>query len=65
MTVVYDMAAGSIRSDARDKGRDETPLDRHPEILPNHPAPALREFEATEQPELNTIHLVRELLKQG
>ena len=64
MTIVYDMAAGSIRSDARDNGREETPQDRRPEFLPDHTAPALREFEATEQPQLNTIHLVRGLLKQ-
>ncbi len=65
MTIVYDMAAGNIRSDAQDEGRNETPQDKRPELLPDTPAPALREYEASEPSATNNIHLVRELLKQG
>jgi hypothetical protein len=63
MTIVYDMAAGSIRSDAQAESRNEQ-QDKHPEIMPDTPMPALREFEADTQPDPAGIHLVRGLLKQ-
>jgi hypothetical protein len=64
MTIFYDMAAGSIRSDAQAESRNEQ-LDKRPEIIPDTPMPALREFEADTQPDPAGIHLVRGLLKQG
>ena len=64
MTIVYDMAAGSIRSDAQAESRNEK-QDKRPEIIPDSPMPALREFEPETQPDSAGIHLVRGLLKQG
>lgn len=65
MTIVYDMAAGSIRSDTQHERRKEPQPDKHPETIPDNPAPALREFEPTPQPDPAHIHLVRGLLKKG
>ena len=64
MTIIYDMAAGSIRSDAQLHGQSEKPQDKHPEIQPATPMPALREFEPDTQPDPAGIHLARALLKQ-
>jgi hypothetical protein len=63
MTIVYDMAAGSIRSDARHESRNEQ-LDKRPEIIPDTPVPALREFEPDTSADPASIHLVRALLTQ-
>jgi hypothetical protein len=64
MTIIYDMAAGSIQSDAQQESRSVKPQDKHPEILPETPMPALREFEPDTQPDPTGIHLARALLKQ-
>jgi hypothetical protein len=61
MTIIYDMAAGSIRSDARHESRNEQ-LDKHPESMPDTPVPALREFEPDTHAYPVSIHLVRALL---
>ena len=37
MTIVYDMAAGSIRSDAQHESRNEKQQDNRPEIIPDYP----------------------------
>ena len=63
MTIFYDMAAGNIRSDAQAESRNEK-QDKRPEIIPDTPMPALREFEPDTQPDPAGIHLVRGLLKQ-
>jgi hypothetical protein len=63
MTIVYDMAAGSIRFDAQAESRNEK-HDNLAEITPDTPVPALREFEPDTQPDPASIHLVRGLLKQ-
>jgi hypothetical protein len=65
MTFVYDMAAGSIRSDAQYESRIEKQQDKRPEIIPDSPAPALQEYEPTAQADPASIHLVRGLLKKG
>jgi len=64
MTIIYDMAAGSIRSDTQNSNRDKKQTDKHAEITPDIPAPALREFEPGTLPEPDSIHLVRGLLKK-
>jgi len=64
MTIVYNMAAGSIRSDARHENRNDE-QDQRPDIMPDSPMPALREFEPDTQPDPASIHLVRGLLKKG
>lgn len=64
MTIVYDMAAGSIQSDAPAGSRNDQ-QDKRPEIIPDTPMPALREFEPETQPDPAGIHLVRGLLKRG
>jgi len=65
MTIVYDMAAGSIRSDAQGEHREDGHPDPHREIVPERPAPALQEVVAETTAVSDSIHLVRELLKQG
>ena len=65
MTIVYEMATGSIRSGAQQENRKDQQQDKRPEVMPDTPAPALQEFEPTTQPEPTSIHLIRELLKKG
>jgi hypothetical protein len=65
MTIVYDMAAGRIRSEARQEHRNEAQQEKCPEILPYCPATALREFEPAPQAEPVNIHLLRALLPKG
>lgn len=65
MTIVYDMATGRIRSEARQERRNEAQQEKHPEIMPHRLAPALRVFEPAPQAEPMHIHLVRALLPKG
>jgi hypothetical protein len=65
MTVVYDMAGGSIRSHEPQQDRDD---DRH-EIEPDRPAdntaPELQVIETSSTPRDDSIHLIRGLMNKS
>jgi len=65
MSIVFDMTTGNIRSAAQPENREDKLQDKHPELIPDLPVPALQEFEPGAQPDPAGIHLVHSLLKKG
>ncbi len=64
MTIVFDMAAGSFRSDTHRGHREYGHTGRRGEVVPEHPVPALQEYRPEPTKDRDNIHLIRELLKQ-